>query len=219
MKVTRNTTNRIRNFLDNFIPPFLRDCKWLFYLPYKFLFGSQSELFFQFREVFIDMTETEIETVYKAINDLLIHSRTDLNDKCICKILQDCIGPEVLDVACGSGELSIALSQNCRVTAVDIVKPGIVGITNIQCVQGNLENMPFPNNSFDTVVSTHTLEHITDIFRAVKELRRLASKKLIIVIPRERPYRFGFNLHVHFFPYAYSLYNLFGKKKMPHYWK
>jgi hypothetical protein len=33
----------------------------------------------------------------------------------------------------------------------------------------------------------------------------VAGKRLIVVVPRQRPYRFTFDLHVHFFPYAWSL--------------
>jgi hypothetical protein len=32
----------------------------------------------------------------------------------------------------------------------------------------------------------------------------VAGKRLIVVVPRERPYRYSFNLHLHFFPYPWS---------------
>ena len=31
-----------------------------------------------------------------------------------------------------------------------------------------------------------------------------------MVVPRERPYKYGFALHLHFFPYAWSLHGQFG---------
>ena len=36
------------------------------------------------------------------------------------------------------------------------------------------------------------------------ELRRIARKRVIIVVPREREYRYTFNPHFNFFPYPHS---------------
>src|SRR3546814_1539315 len=35
-------------------------------------------------------------------------------------------------------------------------------------------------------------------------LRRVARRRVIIVVPQEREYRFTFNPHLHFFPYPHS---------------
>ena len=43
-----------------------------------------------------------------------------------------------------------------------------------------------------------------DIRKAIAELRRICAKRLIVVVPMEREYRFTFNPHVHFFPYPHS---------------
>ena len=43
-----------------------------------------------------------------------------------------------------------------------------------------------------------------DYMPMVRELRRVARRRLIIVVPQEREYRFTFNPHVHFFPYPHS---------------
>ncbi|MDZ7762755.1 MAG: methyltransferase domain-containing protein [Desulfovermiculus sp.] len=79
--------------------------------------------------------------------------------------------------------------------------------------QAELPLLPFIDQMFDTVVCTHTLEHIPDIRQAVKELRRVAKKRLIIVLPRQRPYRYTFDLHLHFFPYAWSVLLAMGEKR------
>ena len=54
------------------------------------------------------------------------------------------------------------------------------------------------------VICTHVLEHVLDIAGAVRELRRVAKRRLILVVPQEREYRFTFNPHVNFFPYPHS---------------
>jgi len=73
----------------------------------------------------------------------------------------------------------------------------------------NLGGLSFPDRSFDTVVCTHTLEHVLDLPRAVAELRRVARDRVIIVVPRQRPYRFTFDLHVRFFPLRCSVLDCF----------
>lgn len=67
-----------------------------------------------------------------------------------------------------------------------------------------IEALPYADKEFDTVVCTHVLEHILDYRLALAELRRIAAKRLIIVVPREREGRYTFNPHFHFFPYKES---------------
>ncbi len=71
--------------------------------------------------------------------------------------------------------------------------------------EANIERLPFADDSFDTVVSTHTLEHVQHLGAALGELRRVAAKRLVVVVPRQRPYRVTFNPHIHFFPYKFSV--------------
>ena len=40
--------------------------------------------------------------------------------------------------------------------------------------------------------------------KAIAELRRITRRRLIIVVPREREYRYTFNPHFNFFPYTHS---------------
>ncbi len=35
----------------------------------------------------------------------------------------------------------------------------------------------------------------------------MAAPRLIIIVPREREYKYTFNPHSHFFPYAHSFYS------------
>jgi ubiquinone/menaquinone biosynthesis C-methylase UbiE len=71
-------------------------------------------------------------------------------------------------------------------------------------VQAPVEKLPFADGYFETVICTHVLEHVLDIRAAITELRRICSKRLIVVVPLEREYRFTFNPHLHFFPYPHS---------------
>ena len=76
---------------------------------------------------------------------------------------------------------------------------------DIKFQSGFVENLPFPDKSFDIVVCTHTLEHILDLKKAIHELKRVAKKQLIIVTPRQKYYYYTLDLHVNFFPIAEPL--------------
>jgi ubiquinone/menaquinone biosynthesis C-methylase UbiE len=67
--------------------------------------------------------------------------------------------------------------------------------------QENTQRLSFADNEFDTVISSHTLEHVQDGYSAIEELRRVAKRRLIVVLPKQRPYRYTFDLHLRFFPY------------------
>lgn len=68
-----------------------------------------------------------------------------------------------------------------------------------------LPHLPFADAAFDTVVCAHTLEHVPRVHEASAELRRVARKRLIVVVPRQRYYRYTLDYHVHFFPSAAQL--------------
>ena len=73
----------------------------------------------------------------------------------------------------------------------------------------SIEQLPFGDRAFDTVVCVHTLEHVPDLWRAARELRRVA-RRLIVVVPRQRYYRYTVDYHLHFFPNAGPLEHLLG---------
>src|SRR3546814_9931089 len=56
----------------------------------------------------------------------------------------------------------------------------------------------------DTRFPYSTLLRSLDFRGALAELRRVAAKRPIIVVPQDREYRFTFNPHLHFFPYPHS---------------
>jgi ubiquinone/menaquinone biosynthesis C-methylase UbiE len=60
------------------------------------------------------------------------------------------------------------------VTGTDVFENS--GDTSFQYFQANIEKLPFADNSFNTVISTHTLEHVTNIRQAVRELKRVTAK-------------------------------------------
>jgi len=206
MKLSRNLTIKLNFIFDNIIPVFLRDTKWFMFPFFKIVFGNKTKIFLNFKTDVPYMSEKEYIETYKKTQSVLINRETDLNDKCINEILKNIKGESVLDVGCGRGFLARKLSKKYTVIATDIVRPShrAEEANNIEFVKSNIEALPFRDKQFDTVICAHTLEHVRDLFLATKEIKRVARQRLIIVVPLQRPYKYTFDLHLHFFPYPHS---------------
>ncbi len=103
-------------------------------------------------------------------------------------------GQSVLDAGCGEGVLSWYLAERgAFVTAMDISRPNLEGAKKflerkgvadrVTLVQGDAERLPFPDASFDVVVSSHVLEHLPDFEAGLSELRRVTKSKAVVALP------------------------------------
>jgi SAM-dependent methyltransferase len=202
----RETTNAIRTVLEEWLPPVVRDSsamRWLFRQHWGRLVDDLES--FRTRIAFI--SDEEYHSIYERLPR--VQDETDNSEACIAEISKSIVGGTVLDVGCGTGYLVDHLAKDHprrKFTGLDfIIEEGTrTRSANIKFVEGKVEALPFADKSFDTVICTHVLEHVLDLAGAVRELRRVAQRRLIIVVPQEREYRFTFNPHVHFFPYPHS---------------
>lgn len=215
MKLSRDVTNKINWILDNIIPPFIRDSR-LFSVPLLwFLFRKNTKMFMEFKNKVPVLSNEDIVQYYKKLGKAHIKRDTDLNIDCINYILNNLSGKVILDIACGRGYLAKMIVEKCGLNVVGIdfvVDNKLADSINPVFTEGNVENIPFPDKSFDTVICTHTLEHVVDIQKCINELRRVCKNQLIVVLPKQRPYKYTFDLHVHFFPYRFNVLNLFKNK-------
>ncbi len=102
-------------------------------------------------------------------------------------------GMKVLDAGCGDGVLSVMMAhKGAFVTGCDFSEPNIKaareyaheqGIPNAEFLVGDAENLPFPDNSFDLVVSSHVLEHLPDFDKGLQEVMRVTKKRAVVAIP------------------------------------
>jgi ubiquinone/menaquinone biosynthesis C-methylase UbiE len=202
----------INQLLNNWLPPVLRDQNWFYGNLIRLACGKNAGFFIDFRQRVYDMSDEEFAKVYADLAITMPGRPTDLNQPCIDAILRDVQGPDILEVGCGRGFLAEKLARQHHVTACDVaLDPQLKKDSAVKYIECPAEKLPFEDKSFDTVVCTHTLEHVRDFNRCVEQLRRVVAKRLIIVVPCERPYRHSFNLHVHFFPYASDIYGRLGK--------
>jgi len=208
MSIRRSTARKLHFILDECIPPVIRDARWFMWIPFRVLFGKKAGYFFSFKDRAMEASSQDVHEVYMATADVHLRRETDLNEKCVAAIKANIAGTTVLDVGCGRGYLADQLSRAALgVTACDIRIPDEVRarFPRIRFEQARAEVLPFAPCAFDTVICTHTLEHVQNLTAAIDELRRVTRRRLIIVVPRQRPYRYTFDLHLHFFPYKHSL--------------
>jgi len=201
----RETTNRIRFVLEDIVPPLLRD-SGLFKGLASLVWGKHIGDLARFRARAPFLSDEEYETLYKT--HPRVHEGTDNSKDCIAEIIGDVVGDTVCDVGCGTGILLKQIKEVrpglSRVTGVDFAIDDADGLDGIEYVAAKIENLPFADRAFDTVICTHVVEHVLDYRAAIAELRRITAKRLIIIVPREREYRYTFNPHFNFFPYTHS---------------
>jgi ubiquinone/menaquinone biosynthesis C-methylase UbiE len=154
-----------------------------------------------FKKIAPSLSNKEFEDCYINLNCRATDRQTDLNEQCIKHMLQK-LAPDtssLLDVGCGRGFWLTLLQQktNLNLTGCDLFEA--MNIPGINYVKGNIEKLPFADKSFDIVTCHHTLEHTRDLNRAIAELKRIARKQLIIVVPKQRYYYYTLDLHLHFF--------------------
>ena len=100
-------------------------------------------------------------------------------------------GDKVLDCGCGEGFYSMILNElyACQVTALDADEPLLaiarqrVGPTNkVEFKIGDVNKLPFPDEFFDKIILSEVLEHISDDYAALMEVKRVLKKGGIIAI-------------------------------------
>jgi len=97
-------------------------------------------------------------------------------------------GDSVLDLGCASGiSLSLIKTFNplMKVVGLEGNDSGkeMWDLRNLQVVSGNIYDLPFDDNSFDTVYSSHVIEHLDDPMKAINESIRVAKKRIIHIVP------------------------------------
>ncbi len=95
-------------------------------------------------------------------------------------------GERVLDLGCGAGTDSLVAAQMVgeegHVTGIDMTTPMLakarvaaaeLGATNVEFVEGEAEQLPFPDESFDVVISNGVIDLIPDKDAVFAELHRV----------------------------------------------
>lgn len=212
MRFSRRTSNRINDLLDAWVPPAARDSR-LFAAIGRRLYQPLQVDIAELKDVAFEMSDRDFAAFYRQLHSRFDQGDTDLTPESADEVVRAVVGERVLDVACGKGFLARKLAATRHVVGCDIalrvgdraLEHRVVEQRGFIPCEASVEQLPFRDATFDTVVSTHTLEHVRELHRVIEELRRVAARRLIIVVPRQRPYRVTFNPHIQFFPYRWSL--------------
>jgi 2-polyprenyl-3-methyl-5-hydroxy-6-metoxy-1,4-benzoquinol methylase len=108
----------------------------------------------------------------------------------------------LLDVGCGEGvlvhEWALKLGDK-RVVGIDLEEESIQAgwkerqAPNLEYRIMEAENLPFADGEFDVATAIEVLEHVPDPEHTVAEMARVASRWLLVSVPREPLWR-GLNL-------------------------
>lgn len=103
-----------------------------------------------------------------------------------------CKSKKVLDISCGTGYGSELIAINGgEVTGVDIseetIKFAKEHFTHAEFQLGNAENLDFPDDTFDIVVSFETIEHLDNPLKFISQVNRVLKKGGLFIgsVPRE----------------------------------
>lgn len=137
--------------------------------------------------------------------DLLNHLLSGYIDKrwrrIVVEKLRPLLTPEahVLDVACGTGDLSIALFEKTgvRVTGVDFCRPMLDRAARkerrIAFVEGDALKLPFADGAFDAVTIAFGIRNLSSVENGLVELRRvLKPSGWVAILEFSRPVVPGF---------------------------
>ena len=111
-------------------------------------------------------------------------------------------GSRILDAGCGEGALVFAMAEaferekreDVCIVGVDLSEPNLAegrrraaerprGKIPISFQVADLERLPFPDDSFDVVVSSHVLEHLPDFEQGLAEIRRVTRDIAVLGLP------------------------------------
>jgi hypothetical protein len=113
----------------------------------------------------------------------------------ILNILRDLPAGSLLDVGTGRGE-TLELARSCGFSPVAGTET-VPELLQGPVVHGLLPNIPLPDRAADTVTCFEVIEHLlpVDVIPALRELERLADKRVVISAATRSDMRGGVELH------------------------
>ena len=132
---------------------------------------------------------------YDLLNDLQSFGLHRLWKRRVVELAAVKVGDRTLDLCCGTGDLAFALARHgAEVTGLDFsekmlevaearrLKNSKLETQNLKLVQGDAQQIPFPDNSFDAVTVGYGLRNLTSWEKGLEEMIRVAKSGGRIVI-------------------------------------
>lgn len=98
----------------------------------------------------------------------------------------------ILDAGCGEGyidRLILDEIDNVQIVGLEYTEEAIEIAKSVnpqtEYINGDICQIPFEDDSFDYVICTEVLEHLSEPKKALEELIRVSKGKLLITVPHE----------------------------------
>ena len=147
-----------------------------------------------------------IASRYDLLNHLLSGNTDRRWRRLVAKRLEHVLGEgtRALDVACGTGDLSLALAEagRARIIGVDFCRPMLeiaahkaaAHATEIPFIEGDALRLPFASGSFDVVTIAFGLRNLSSVEDGLKELYRVTRPSgRVAILEFSRPRVPGFS--------------------------
>lgn len=116
----------------------------------------------------------------------------------LVSLAEDLQPKTILDAGCGEGFTMNTLTKNRigdKIEGVEYSKDAILLgkklFPNLIFKKGSAYDLPYKDNSFDLVVCTEVLEHLTEPSRVLKEILRVSKRYILISVPNEPFFMLG----------------------------
>jgi len=131
---------------------------------------------------------------YDFLNDLQSFGLHRLWKRRVVKLAQIKNGDRALDLCCGTGDISFALARGgAATTGLDFSAQMLEvaaqrqshlksQISNLKFLQGDAQQLPFPENSFDIVTVSYGLRNLTSWERGLDEMFRVAKPGARLIV-------------------------------------
>jgi ubiquinone/menaquinone biosynthesis C-methylase UbiE len=119
------------------------------------------------------------------------------SQKLVLRYLERVLAPgervSLLDAPCGNGRLHRGLVEHGLLDRVEyhgldladkVLEAARRLLRDAHLTKGSVEAIPFPDESFDVVVSQHIIRHLASYEQAVRELLRV-SRRLVVIVEKD----------------------------------
>ena len=132
---------------------------------------------------------------YDFLNDLQSFGLHRLWKRRVVRLAQIKSGDRALDLCCGTGDISFALARGGAATTGLDFSPQMLEVAvqrqsansklktqNLKFLQGDAQQLPFPENSFDIVTVGYGLRNLTSWERGLDEMWRVARPGARLIV-------------------------------------